>query len=346
MKNLHIEHIEEVMLFEGVNGARKAVNIMRAFRDGNLQMSIKWDGAPAFVAGIHPDTKRFFVATKSFFNKVPKINYTDEDIDRNHPKPGLNHVLKKLLRHLPKLQIKGIVQGDFLFENNELRLEKFSKWLDSEEENYITFQPNVIKYAVPTSSDASRCINAYIGVAIHTAYDENMNFVPVALGETYQPTVEVWVAELDADMPKMDRHEKHNLQFALRSVGESFQKIPKEAFEAFINDKESRINFKKVINYHIRQGEDIRDLTFNIPKEHGGELYMLLVALSCAKMYILKKMRETQSIRCFIGDKETGHEGYVVSTAESLIKIVDRSEFSFFNFQARDVNINKETWQL
>lgn len=95
-----------------------------------------------------------------------------------------------------------------------------------------------------------------------------------------------------------------------------------------------------------RNGENIDDLKINMPLEYGPGLVELIYGLVAAKMTVLENMRKTQSIRCFIDDKETGHEGYVVSTPESLVKLVDRSEFSYFNFQKRDVPINRETWQL
>lgn len=331
----HIPHIEDIMFDEGVEGARKAINIFRAFRDGNLQMSIKWDGAPAFVAGIHPETKRFFVSTKSFFNKKPKINYSDVDIDRNHPKPGLNQVLKWLLLYLPELGIQGVYQGDFLFINNDLKVE------DIAGEKYVTFQPNVIKYAVPLLESNAAC-HSWIGVAIHTFYDENMNVATQK--HSCVATPNVWVADVQAKIPEMESWEKHTLKTGLTMAGKGFQSIPREVFDSFT--PESRMNIKKIINTMYRNGENIDDLKINMPLEYGPGLVELIYGLVAAKMTVLENMRKTQSIRCFIDDKETGHEGYVVSTPESLVKLVDRSEFSYFNFQKRDVPINRETWQL
>ena len=60
--------------------------------------------SPALVAGHHPETGRFFVASKSAFNKTPKINYTHEDIEKNHGHaPGLMEKLHAALDHLPKI---------------------------------------------------------------------------------------------------------------------------------------------------------------------------------------------------------------------------------------------------
>ena len=121
-KNLHLEHIEDEVLNRGVVGAREAINFLQSLRDmlaGHSQTKVnvttKWDGAPAIFCGINPENGKFFVGTKGVFNANPKLNYTDEDIDANHASEGLNAKLKVALRYLPKLGIKGVLQGDMMF---------------------------------------------------------------------------------------------------------------------------------------------------------------------------------------------------------------------------------------
>ena len=111
-KNVHLEHIEDEVLNGGVNGARSAINFLQSLRNmlaGHAQSKVnvttKWDGAPAIFCGINPENGKFFVGTKGVFNANPKLNYTDEDIDNNHPSAGLNSKLKVALRYLPKLEI-------------------------------------------------------------------------------------------------------------------------------------------------------------------------------------------------------------------------------------------------
>ena len=98
-KNLHLEHIEDEVLNGGVVGTRGAINFLQSLRDmlagssaTNTFITTKWDGAPAVFAGINPENNKFFVGSKSIFNKTPKINYTPQDIDNNHP-PGLGEKL-------------------------------------------------------------------------------------------------------------------------------------------------------------------------------------------------------------------------------------------------------------
>ena len=171
-KNVHLEHIEDEIINRGISGARDAVNFLRSLRDmlaGHAQSKVnvttKWDGAPAIFAGINPENGKFFVGTKSVFNKSAKLNYTDADIDANHPGEGLNDKLKVALAFLPKLGIKGVLQGDMMFAKGDIQ----EKTIDGED--YITFQPNTIVYAVPSDSKlAKSMLAAQLGVVFHTAY--------------------------------------------------------------------------------------------------------------------------------------------------------------------------------
>ena len=84
-------------------------------------MTTKWDGAPAIVCGTEPITGRFFVGTKSVFNKVnPKICFDGTDVDRFY-KGQLADKLKDCLEYLPQLNISGIVQGDLLYTQGDKR---------------------------------------------------------------------------------------------------------------------------------------------------------------------------------------------------------------------------------
>ena len=171
-KNVHLEHIEDEVLNRGVSGARDAINFLRSLRDmlagnsdSNVNLTTKWDGAPAIFAGTNPENGKFFVGTKSVFNANAKLNYTEEDIDNNHPNPGLNDKLKVALRYLPKLGIKGVLQGDMMFTKGDIQ----KQVIDGT--SYITFQPNTIVYAVPSGSKlASAMLAAQLGVVFHTSY--------------------------------------------------------------------------------------------------------------------------------------------------------------------------------
>ena len=87
-KNLHLEHLEDEIINYGITGGRAALNFLQSLRDmmagssrSSVNMTVKWDGAPAIFAGIDPEDDKFFVAKKSVFNVNPKLYKTPAEVD-------------------------------------------------------------------------------------------------------------------------------------------------------------------------------------------------------------------------------------------------------------------------
>lgn len=170
-KNTHLIHIEDDIFEDGAAGGRDALNFLESVVNmlagssaGKVSVTTKWDGAPAVFTGTNPENGKFFVATKSLFNVMPKVNHTSADIRRNHS-GGLADKLQVALKELPKLGIKGILQGDMMFGPGDVKKEKIDG------ESMLTFTPNTITYAVPVNSKfGSRINKAKMGIVFHTSY--------------------------------------------------------------------------------------------------------------------------------------------------------------------------------
>ena len=170
-KNVHMEHLEDEILNQGPRGAKSAIyfleSLTQMLSSGNsssVNVTTKWDGAPAIIAGIDPENGKFFVGTKSVFNVTPKVNYTSADVDKNHS-GTLADKLKTALKYLPKLGIKTVLQGDMMFTTQDVKAKKIDG------ESYVTFQPNTILYAVPIDSTEGKKIqSAMMGIVWHTEY--------------------------------------------------------------------------------------------------------------------------------------------------------------------------------
>ena len=167
----HLEHIEDEILNYGVEGCDAAVSAMKEMlrmlgkKPSSGYMQTKWDGAPAVICGEHPYTGRFFVGTKSVFNKEnPKICFFDDDVDTFYD-GDLAVKLKASLKYFKELGISGVVQGDLMFTAKDKRYETV------EGEDLVTFRPNTITYGSPVDSDMGKAISkAEIGVVFHTHY--------------------------------------------------------------------------------------------------------------------------------------------------------------------------------
>ena len=178
-KNTHLEHLEDEIINNGSKGAKTAIEFLKSIKQmlqggsGGSTVSVKWDGAPAVFCGTNPENGKFFVGTKSIFNKTPKINYTNADISRNHG-GALADKLKVCLKYLPSLGISGILQGDLLFTSGDKKSATVAG------KKSIIFTPNTITYAVPIvktglfgSSLYKRVDSAQLGIIFHTSYSGN-----------------------------------------------------------------------------------------------------------------------------------------------------------------------------
>ena len=171
-KNLHLEHIEDEILNFGVPGGRAAINFIQSLRDmfagetaKKVNITVKWDGAPAIFAGIDPEDGKFFVGAKGVFAKTPKVIKTPADLDKFGYSGGLKDKLAVALQVLPSLGIKGVLQGDVMFTQEDLETKTIAG------EDHLVFQPNTIVYAVPSDSLLAKRIKAAkLGVVWHTTY--------------------------------------------------------------------------------------------------------------------------------------------------------------------------------
>ena len=272
--NLHLEHIEDEILNRGVAGARDAINFLQALRDmlaGHSQTKVnvttKWDGSPAIFCGVNPDNNKFFVGTKGVFNANAKLNYTDDDIDSNHPGEGLNVKLKVALRYLPKLGIKGVLQGDMMFAKGDLS----QKTLDGED--YITFQPNTLVYAVPADSKLAKTMQAaQMGVVFHTSYT-GKTFADMKASfnidiKNLTPTKDVWFRDAyftDASgTASFTEEETKTITSILSTVGSIFKQTNAMSINRISSSDTVREYIKTFNNTKVREGQKITNTTAHV----------------------------------------------------------------------------------
>ena len=277
-KNLHLEHLEDEIINYGVEGGRAAINFLRSLRDmlaGNarssINMTVKWDGAPAIFAGIDPSDGKFFVAKKSVFNVNPKLYKTAKEID-DDLKGALVEKFKVALEEFSKLGIKSVIQGDLMFTNDVE-----TQTIDGTK--YYTFQPNTIVYAVPVDSDFGRVIaKAKVGIVWHTTYsgktlpDMKASFGVNISGLKKIPSV--WMDDAtykDASgTATFNVKETEYVTKILSDTGKTFQRINGPMLKKFIKLQESMTgaivgaSLKTYNNSKVRAGERITN-----PKLHA-----------------------------------------------------------------------------
>ena len=272
-KNLHLEHIEDEVLNGGVDGTRGSINFIQSLRDmlagssmKNTYITTKWDGAPAVFCGINPENDKFFVGSKSIFNKTPKINYTPQDIDDNHP-PGLASKLKVALEHLPKLGIKGVLQGDMMFAKEDLAIKTI------EGERYVTFHPNTIVYAVPLGSDLGKeILNSKMGIVFHTEYkgtklEDMKSSFNININRLLK-NKDIWFRDAEftdaSGTGSFTARDTETITKILSSVGRTFQNISANTLNTIADDSEINTIIKTFNNSKIKTGQQIRNIRTHV----------------------------------------------------------------------------------
>ena len=277
-KNLHLEHIEDEILNFGVTGGRAAINFVQSLRDmlagssrSSVNMTVKWDGAPAIFAGVDPEDGKFFVAKKSVFNVNPKLYKSVAEIDADLS-GTLNAKFKVALAEFSKLGIKGVLQGDLMFTDDVS-----TETIDGV--SYYTFQPNTIVYAVPVNSDFGKVIkNAKVGIVWHTTYTgDALQDMKASFGANIQGLNKISTVWMDDATYKdtsgsatMTAKETEVVTSHLSMAGSTFRKINSGLLNKFLNIQNSftgdfsGASLKTYNNSMVRKGQKITN-----PKKHA-----------------------------------------------------------------------------
>jgi hypothetical protein len=282
-KNTHMIHIEDLILDGGVKGARQAILALRSLRDmlsGNakaaVDITVKWDGAPAVFAGEDPSDGQFFVAKKGIFNANPKIYKSHADIDAD-TSGDLSKKLKMAYDYLKPLGIKGVVQGDFMFDKSDLKKENINGV------SHVVFHPNTIAYAVPTGSTLGKTIqSAKIGIVWHTTYSgATFETMRAEFGKEIvsklRPSKDVWMQDATLDdlsgTATLTKKETDDLNKKLSEAGKIFRTISSSTLKTIEGNKELNLMINVYNNTKVRDGQRITDT-----KKHATGLVMFVQA--------------------------------------------------------------------
>ena len=360
----HLEHAEDHVINAGEAGVHHAVRTLVGVHhklmghNTPVKLTTKYDGAPSLIFGHHPASKKFFVASKSAFNKTPKINYSHEDIDRNHGHaPGLASKLKTALDHLPKVTPHGrVFQGDVMYTKGDVH----------SSETHHSFKPNTIKYSVKKDSPTGQKVaKAHIGVAVHTEYKGDdihsmkAHFAPDTSDFKEHPDAHVIGTHTKADAA--DYKPKDRVKFFAHikrakdaASGQSFAHL----------DHPVREHVKTYINHTVRSGTtpSVSGLVKHIEAKHEAKKALVKTAptkariegekqshlahvaahreafgntlavhkhLQGAKHVLVKALSKSDEFEHHIGEKPSGPEGHVAIVGSKPTKLVDRGAGGF-----------------
>ena len=298
MQLKHIEHPEDTIL----TGDLSAINWFTT----KGQVSLKIDGCPAIVWGTNPENGKFFVGTKSVFNKVKKmICHSHEEIDILYSnKKDLADKLHLCFDNLTRTD--HIYQGDFIGVGGD-----------------DLYQPNTIGYLFPHKIDHN------IIIAPHTGY--------VVSGNTLLDTHAFPLTRT------LENNSDNVLYIQCNAIGKFREfvfdrcKFAKQiaTMVEFVDDKKAS-EIKKTINHCIRIGTKLNDEALeSISESHeiDPNLMRLWKLVNSIKMDALKRCSHDGWWTTYDDTDEIDGEGYVMWNKWGIYKLVDREEFSRLNFQ-------------
>ena len=294
MKNTHIEHPEDSIL----NGDLTVLDWFTT----NGTISAKIDGAPAVVWGRNPASGKFFVGTKSVFNKVLiKINESHEDIDRNHKKP-VSDILHACFDYLPR--VDSIIQGDFIGFGGE-----------------ECYQPNTITYYF------DEIVTQNIIIAPHTGYKAEKDLrdsFAFPLTISLPSNDEVLFVRPNVSISEHRDDIKDMCDFARQM----------STLCEFPDDKTIK-RIKRHLNACIKADIEMDDITLEaIAHDNECDISVLRLwkLVESIKMDMFAFIEADGLLECYIGEEMCDHEGYVLQNDYGTFKIVNREGFSKANF--------------
>ena len=260
-KNLHLEHIEDLIFLKGADGAKEALQYINSVRDmleegGSVGkgLTVKWDGAPAIFCGTDPADGKFFVGTKGVFSQTGKLIKSSADLDKYKYQGALRDKLILALNLLSKLGIQGVVQGDMMYTKGDLQSE------DIDGKDSFTFQPNTITYAVPKDSDlGKRIAQSQMGIIFHTTYTgDAMEDMQASFGvdiSGYNKTKDIWFDDATyKDLSGQASLTPAENKTILTGLNVTASAMKTANFEA-VNNPNYKELFMQYVNARIRRGD-------------------------------------------------------------------------------------------
>ena len=326
-KNTHLEHLEDLIFNQGYEGATSAIDYVESLRkmlaDGTgstASVTVKWDGSPAIFCGIDPQDGRFFVGTKSIFAKEPKLCKTAKNIQKYYEdKPELAEKLYQALKHLPKLNIGGIVQGDLMFTEGDVSTAKIKG------DDCYVFTPNTITYAVPTNTGIGERIGrAKLGIIFHTSYEgpdiANLKASYGVNTASFTPHKDVWFDDATykdyTGVASLTPQEDSHITKMLFAATQTLEKVGKAKIDAVLGNRQFSKTIKPFVNQQVRKGEQITD-----PNKFLKDFMLYYTDIHMKDIEALKGGIDSPAARARL-DKIKEKEQWIADNANTLTGIL------------------------
>lgn len=376
----HLSHIDELLY--STNDDRKQLlkfcnQIINAIEKQNIEdtniteLTTKIDGSVSIVFGLHPQQQKFFIGSKSVFNKTPKVNFSVDDIYVNHGKSaGLAKTLIYLFEILSKYKFTNVYQADLIFTPETLEIKN----------GIAKFTPNTITYSLP----AEMVKGKKVGMSVHTIYrvsgsptDEiSLNHMVssqlLTKPKELQTAKDVYLVTTQTNIDSILKTDKIRQNFYVKELKNELSKLTSavnavnnknieeliinlntylmsysnqcirtgtqhntQGFIMYMKTKATTAN-EKLKRGRIENFDYVQTEQYGLLQAHTRELNTIFgtqESLTKFKILLLAFFNHGKhEFKTHYKDEDTGHEGFVFRFDDKLLKLVDRPSFSKLNF--------------
>lgn len=352
-----IDHPEDLIFTDGAAGAARALQALSEVAQNPQNLTIKFDGFPALVFGRNHDGQ-LVVADKHMFTKkdgsgrVTSVQaFIQYDVNRGANRGDLYEKIKVLWPVMEQAVPRevGYYWGDLLWVG---RLQP--------QNGVFHFKPNTVAYSINANSPLGRRIaNSVAGIVVHQFFPD-VDQEAVVLSGTGNLKTDGPLAVLTPTMP--DQVTLKTPVAAIRKVNAMIKQAAPEINSLFdptalaaIKCKDLGALMQKYINARVRgvtatfsdwlATNVSANKLANLVGENGyllqhkagvDAVFAIFDGISQIKNNLVQQLDAQQNTIQSTINGQAGGEGYVFSTSQGLIKLVDRASFSAANFAKND----------
>ena len=358
VESARIQHAEDLILFQGHQGALKAIDMLKDIAGGKQGVSIKWDGSPAVVFGFNPNNEFIFTDKAGFNAKNYDGKSTNADDlesmimnrvkDESKRKSYAQYSMKMkqafptVLKSMPD-KFQGYFVGDMLYFQQPTK-----------QGSRFVFKPNVVEYSVDANSEIGKRIgNSRVGIVIHHTMNEQGSISP--LNDTTMFKDNGLLA-----LPPATKTHPGNVDLSMLQSAEAEVRKNAGAIDMFLNKgklQELKLTdlpnvLYAYVNSKVDTGLDnlgkdfgqwlessavsspkkIRINEYIVRNKTGFDaVFRTIATVMETKDMMVDQLDATGSDIIATIDGEKGGEGYVAGAGGNSIKLVKRSGFSRAN---------------
>ena len=350
-----IQHLEDMVLWNGTAGAKKAIDILMGLEKNPQTITVKWDGSPAVIFG-RDERGEFILTDKSGFGAKGYDGKTKsaqalqnmllgrgkEEPDENRKAFAANMAQAfSVFESAVPADFRGFMWGDLLYYKQP-----------PVKDGVFVFKPQMVEYHVRADSKIGRRIaQSQAGVVVHMHIDLDGNKQRADASELNEGALLVMPPVTPTAGPSVDVNSVKQVAGLINQHGKDIDTMLDPALltplklknfndilYSYINHKTKTQSLDNLAGEFIDwvDGSKLTDSKKAKVREHVGShaaafknMFAIITGIMQAKNDVIAQLDNQPADVQAYTNGERGGEGYVIGTGDA--KLVNRSGFSAAN---------------